>query len=496
MSFPVPPSSVTTTSPMELSLRHVQCGTVDGTGGTLDSASAQGFQQGVQSASQSAPQSVSSSASSQVSQLLLDERGIPLWVSNVPVINLSSGELCNTIDRGIVALFDAGASDITIQSGDYIFAYINRRHIQASNRRVDDGDMARYLVHIYKSQAIMTSIGGGKPGDFEADLRPYLDEQREDYNPDFSLRMRCNATRSRVGDVVNGASLTMRTIPDKPRELSTLMLPRDILENIKPNQGLVLVCGITGSGKTTLLASVVRSILEGNDPRKIITFEDPIEFTYARLPSRSIPGAPGYGMMPEVSQVLMGQHMQAFDMVTPNILRRKSDVVILGEMRDKQSVESGLLVAQTGHATYGTLHCETPAEAMPRVIAEFPYDSQPAVANKLLDALRLVVAQKIEPNTQGKGQAFRSWCVFDRALKARLSEVPFSQWSGIVRRHVDERRESFEWQAMPFVERGELSFQGFLNVSGFNINEARKFLAEHSPASLQRFIDQGEMEFL
>ena len=411
----------------------------------------------------------------------------------VPQINLSEGDFCTTVDRGLVELFKVGASDITIQSDDYVFAYINRVHVQASNRRIDDAEMNRYLRHLYGGEAIISQLGAGLAADFEGDVRPYLDDNRPDYNPDFSLRLRCNATRSRTGYVNNGSSLTMRTIPDKPRSLESLELQPEILDSIKPNQGLVLVCGITGSGKTTMLSSVIGSILLGDHPRKIITYEDPIEFTYPRMPGRSAPGAPGYGVMPEVSQVMMHQHLQDFSMIAPNILRRKADVVILGELRDKQSVEAGLLVAQTGHATYGTLHCETPAEAMPRMIAEFPVDNQPSAANKLLDALRLVVAQKIEPNTSGRGQAFRSWCVFDRALKERLSEVPFSEWSVLVRKHVDERRESFEWQALPFVMRGELGFRGFMNVSGFNLREAREFLREHAPQSLQQFIDNGEV---
>jgi defect-in-organelle-trafficking protein DotB len=322
-------------------------------------------------------------------------------------------------------------------------------------------------------------LGAGEPLDPEVTIRPRCEASEPDFDPDYALRCRANITRCRVGSVANGISITLRTIPGLPPKLEDMKLPANIADNFFPSQGLVAVVGITGSGKSTLLAAGNRHRLEGEEPVKIITVEDPIEFIYTRLPAvRSEQGeAPRRPRMPEVSQVQLHSHLREFAMAAPNALRRKADVIVMGEMRDRESVETGLLLAATGHCTYATLHCETPAEVVARIVSEFPYDSQPAVANKLLDNLRLVVAQKIDRNRRGKGMAFRAWCVFDQAFKAQLSQLRFEQWSGLIRQRMTERKEDFAHQALLALEAGEIDDRCFARVAGLNRVEAEEFLA-------------------
>lgn len=409
--------------------------------------------------------------------------------SNHPVINLSSGQdLHRAFERGVDALFAAGTSDITIQSDDYIWAYINRQHVQASNRRLEDGEVSALLRRLYGSEGGFGILGSGSALDFEATIRPRMDESEPDYDADYAVRCRANATRVRVAGVANGTSITLRTIPGFPPKIEDLALPQEIVETIFPTQGLVLVVGITGSGKSTLLAACNRARLERTDhPVKIMTVEDPIEFVFGRLPSMSANGqanAPGQAKarMPEVSQIQIGAHLREFAMVAPNILRRKGDVIVMGEMRDAESVSTGLLLAQTGHATYATLHCETPAEAIGRIVTEFPMDAQPGVANKLLGDLRLIVAQKIVRDIAGKGRAFRSWCVFDQELKAHLAEHPYPQWARLITRVMQEKGQTFADQARQALIDGALNEQAFADVAGFNPVEARQYMKRHGIA--------------
>lgn len=396
-----------------------------------------------------------------------------------PVIDLSAGHLVNVIDSAIDSLFSCGASDITIQSDDYVWAYINRRHVRVTSRRLDDAEVGAIVRHLYKNDSVFGILGAGEHLDFEADIRPRLDPSKEDFDPDYSVRCRGNATASRVGNVSNGYSLTLRTIPGIPPTFESLNLPEEMAGCFFPTQGLVLVVGITGSGKSTMLAAAMRKMLEDpGRPVKIGTYEEPIEFIYPRVPSPAggAPGAPT-ALMPEVSQVQIGSHLKQFSLAAPNALRRKFDVLVMGEMRDKVSVETGLLLASTGHATYGTLHCETPAEAVARIVAEFPYDSQPSVANKLLSNLRLIVAQKIERDVNGKGRAFRSWCVFDQALKADLYEVQHQHWARLIEKRMKDRGATFAQQAYWPLMRGEITEEAFANVAGFNPFEAREYIA-------------------
>lgn len=395
----------------------------------------------------------------------------------IPIMDPSSGHLTHVVDSAIDQLFSVGASDITLQSDDYVWAYINRRHTCVSTRRLDDGEMQLLVRHLYKNDGAFGQMGSGRGVDFDADIRPRLLADRSDFDPDYSVRCRVNLTACRVGMVANGYSLTLRTIPGVPPSFESLKLPQAIAECFFPSQGLVIVAGITGSGKSTLLAAAMGDLLKNPErPVKIGTFEDPVEFIYPRMPVIKNEAGESAAIMPEVSQVQIGMHLKEFALAAPNALRRKFDVLVMGEMRDKESVETGLLLAATGHATYATIHCETPAEVIGRIISEFPYEAQPSVANKLLANLRVVVAQKIERNVQGRGVAFRSWCIFDKAFKSALYEHPHQKWGQLIEHRMTAAGSTFAQQAHgPFL-RGEISEQAFANIAGFNPVEARAYL--------------------
>ncbi len=401
---------------------------------------------------------------------------------SIPVISLTTGSIIKALDQGVDMLFQLGVSDITIQADDYVWAYHERVHKCVSDRRLDESEVASLVRHYYRSDGAFGMLGAGQALDFELEIRPKIYDLVPD--PDYLVRCRVNVTRCRVGGVADASSITLRTIPGLPPRLESLNLQPEIVENLFPKQGLVIIVGETGSGKTTLLAAAKRHRQESRDrPVKIVTFEDPIEFVHNRLPvlgaEKTTGGRPGLPRMPEVSQVQIGRHLKSFEDVARNVLRRKADVIVMGEMRDRISVETGLLLAQTGHATYGTLHCETPAQAIPRIISEFEIEGQPGVANKLMDSLRLVVAQKIVADVNKKGRAFRSWIVFDNKLKQRLSEISFTKWSSFLLTHMNETKTSFADQALPACLAGEISAEAFAYIAGFNPMETREYLALH-----------------
>ena len=374
------------------------------------------------------------------------------------------GDVCTQIVRGAEHLFKLGVSDIRIQSDDYIFGYINRSWRKFTNRRLEDGELRAIVCHLYGGQSGLGLLGDGQPLDFEAVMQP-----DPDTDPDRVLRCRGSITGSRVGIVANGISIVLRTIPELPMPWDNMAIEPEITESFFPSEGLVLVVGVTGSGKSTLLSSSVRYRIEKiKRPIAVGTFEDPVEYVYTRLPS---------GEMPEVSQVQIGRNLTKFGLVAPNVLRRKLDVVIVGEMRDKESVETALLIADTGHACYGTLHSATPATAFARVIAEFPPEQQPSIASKMLENIRVIVAQRIERTKAGKGLALRSWCVFDRELKEKLTDEPHHKWSRMIREHMVSLATTFEDRSWSLLRDGIIEFDTFLRFSGMNGREARAYLA-------------------
>lgn len=387
-------------------------------------------------------------------------------MSAIPQLSFNSGSTTEVLGRGCNDLFEAGASDIRIQSDDFVFAYIDRMWQRVSDRRLDDGEMRQIVTYLYKSNSGLGRLGDGAALDFEVTLQP------DPNDPDVTLRCRANITSSRVGTVANGVSIVLRTIPSLPRKWETMNIEKEITDFFFPSQGLVLVIGITGSGKSTLLSSGIRYRIETMGQHLAIgTYEDPIEYIYTRLPG---------GKMPEVAQIQVKTQLAEFSMVSPNVLRRKYDVVLIGEMRDRESVETGLLVSDTGHATYGTLHAETPATAFARVIAEFPHDAQPSIATKLLENTRLVVAQKIERTVEGKGLAFRSWCAFDRALKATLYDRPYHEWSRMIREHMAETGTTFEHRALPALKAGIIDIEAFQRLASMSPREAKAFVDANS----------------
>lgn len=356
------------------------------------------------------------------------------------------------------------ASDLTIQSGDYITAQIQGIWRPLTRRCLESNEVERIVTMKYGPTGI-SMLDSGEPLDFR--LQAVMDR-------DTVLGFRANATRCRIGEITRGISITARSIPGLPPRLGDLDIETEIVEALFPRYGLILVIGTTGSGKSTLMAASIRHRLEeqSDRPVKIFTFEEPVEYTYGRL---------GLGKMPLVSQVEIGASggdLKSWSMAGPNAMRRKGDVIIMGELRDLNSVLSAFEMAESGHAVMATLHVETPAQAVDRLVSFFPIDGQPAAANKLRAALRLIVAQKLVVNQRGTRTAFRSWLNFDRDTKAALAAEPFHKWEPMLARLTAARKVDFESAAFPALRDGLIDFEAFMEVASLTRDEAIEFCVE------------------
>lgn len=362
-----------------------------------------------------------------------------------------------------------GVSDLTIQSGDFVWGEWQRVHTSMTERRLEHSEIERAIRYMYGATGVSQLISG-EATDFEYEI-PYSDDDFQNV-----MRFRCNATASRVGGVADGASVTMRTIAGLPLKWEVLALPLDIHENFFPQYGLVLVLGTTGSGKSTLLAAGNRFRLEqSSQPVKIITYEEPIEAVYTGL---------AQGRMPQPSQVQIGRHLKSFAHAGRNAMRRKADVIVMGESRDLESISACFEMALSGHAVYSTLHADTPSECFARMVSFFPEDSQPAAANKLLGTTRLIIAQKLARRIDGSVVAIQSWLVIDREVSRIFSETPFYRWGAETTRIMAHRKTDFESQALPFFVRGEISFATFREIVNMTIGESISFLNENNLSHL------------
>jgi len=213
----------------------------------------------------------------------------------------------------------------------------------------------------------------------------------KDHQVDLSIgfkdigRVRANVfyQRGSIGMVLRVINSSIPTPQD-------LHLPGIVADLIKIERGLVLITGATGSGKSTTLASLINQI---NFTRSdhIITIEDPIEFLFNE--KKSI-----------ITQREVGIDTSTFADAMRAALREDPDVILLGEMRDPETIETAMLAAETGHLVFSTVHSPGAAETVSRVITSFPAEGQPSVRAKLAQNLRAVVSQRLLPHKSGGGR--------------------------------------------------------------------------------------------
>lgn len=384
-------------------------------------------------------------------------------IGEVPRFDIMPGLPDREFRRFVNQVYALGASDIKIQSNDFVWADINRTWRAVSTRRLESQEVERAIT-ILNDQSALGLIGGGQPVDARVDMALNADEVNE---------FRLNVTGCMVNGAREGASITLRAIPKSIPSLEVLGIEKEIVANLFPRYGLILVVGTTGSGKSTLQASANahRLRFRRHDPVAILTYEDPIEYSLAGLAE---------GSMPEPSQVGIGagQHLQKFDQVGPNAMRRRGDVIVMGEIRDIQSAKAGSEMARTGHAVQATMHVDTPGEAFDRLIKFYPSEQQAGEANALLSQLRMVVAQKLARRKDGGKIAFRSWVVLEKALRHHLSESDPSSWARMVSTYVANKGNDFESAAYRALLAGTITSEVFREVAGLTPEEALAYVSE------------------
>ena len=237
--------------------------------------------------------------------------------------------------------------------------------------------------------------------DLDADLNEKLvyeiltDEQRAEFERSKDLdffygvegigRFRCNALRQR-----KGVDVTFRAIPDNVPTLEELQLSDTVKGFCEHHQGIILVTGPAGCGKTTTLAAMINHINETR-PVHIITIEDPVEYIHPC--KKAI-----------VNQRSVGRHTNSFTRALRAALREDPDVILVGEMRDLETMQLAITAAETGHLVFGTLMTASAHKTVDRVIDAFPSNQQSQVRTMLSESLRAVIYQQLLKRADGDGR--------------------------------------------------------------------------------------------
>lgn len=294
----------------------------------------------------------------------------------------------------------SNASDITIQTGEPVYIEVYGKLYPITKRKLSNTEVGDLLNTIYGPNGT-AQILSGKDVDTHYEFRPSRSER---------FRYRVNGTGCQV-EGHPGIQLTLRVIPTDPPSLIDMDLPQDILDAIAPEDGVVYVTGATGSGKSTLLASIIKDIAENPEShRKILTYESPIEFVYDNVKKTSA----------VVSQSEIPRHLPSFAAGVRNALRRKPRLILVGEARDQETMETVLEAALTGHPVYTTLHANGVAETIRRLVGTFPKEERTGRTIDLVETIRLIIWQKLVPTVDGKRVALREYLVFSEEVRDLL----------------------------------------------------------------------------
>jgi twitching motility protein PilT len=242
--------------------------------------------------------------------------------------------------------------------------------------------------------------------------------------------------------------VVLRVIPFKIQSIEQLMLPK-VLEKVAGEQrGLVLVTGTTGSGKSTTLAAMIDHI-NATETCHIMTIEDPIEFLIRD--KRSI-----------VNQREVGVDTMSFGQALKSALRQDPDVILVGEMRDLETIETALTAAETGHLVLSTLHTLDATETINRIISAFPPYQQKQVRLQLGSVLRAVISQRLVPRADGKGRVPAIEVLLATARvrelvedKDRTKEIP----DAIAQGHLSYGMQTFDQSLMALLKGGLISYE-------------------------------------
>lgn len=308
--------------------------------------------------------------------------------------NEPSRFLPRDLERFFIWATEQGASDITFQTLEQVFLEIYGKKYRVTNRKISQSEMQEIIVGMYESESAKAKLNGIEDLDFAYEIKP---------ERGVRIRFRVNATAISV-EGNTGIQITARSIPSKPVEIKNMNLEKEIFENLYHKQGMIVVTGGTGSGKSTLLSSIIRYISEDpNSHKKILTYESPIEFVYDEIekPSTSI------------SQSEIGKHLRDFASGTRNALRRKPDIILIGEARDAETIGEAVTASMTGHLLYTTVHSNGFADTIRRMVNVFPEGERNSKAVDIISSLKMVVSQRLVPSLDGKRVALREFVVFN-----------------------------------------------------------------------------------
>lgn len=277
----------------------------------------------------------------------------------------------DSLDDLLRAASRSAASDLIMVAGSGLILRVNGSLVQSSGAPFSEDDIKSLVLPLLTRRR-----------------RQELERTR---NVDFSfVREGIGRFRTNVHFQRGTMATAIRLLPDEIPTLGELHLPPALAELTNRKQGLVLVTGPTGSGKSTTLASLI-GMINRNHPHHIITIEDPIEYYHNN--DKSV-----------FEQMEVGHDAESFASALRSILRQSPDVILVGEMRDPETMAAAVTAAETGHLVFSTLHTNDTIQAIGRIVDSFPGPKQNQIRQQLSLGLLAIIAQQLVPAADGRGR--------------------------------------------------------------------------------------------
>lgn len=240
-------------------------------------------------------------------------------------------------------------------------------------------------------------------------------------------------------------SIVMRHIKSRVPNFEDLdLIPEPLLRLAQVKDGILLICGATGSGKSSTMAAMLNWINLNLD-RHIVTIEDPIEYTFQDEKSL-------------FQQREIGLDVPSFELAIKSVLRQNPDIILIGEMRDRETFETAISAAETGHLVFSTMHAATVAQSLTRLFEFFPPEQQIQARRQIAGSLRGFICQKLIPALEGGGRVPTMEILnADATVKNLILEGQFDRIQGLLEGSVDSNSFSFNKDIYRLIKAGKIS---------------------------------------
>ena len=333
------------------------------------------------------------------------------------------------MERIIKAAVDRGASDLHIKAGDVFRARIHGKLVPLTKQALTPEQTRTIALHLMSNEDDKARI-----------------DKLTDYDCSWAApgvgRFRVNILKQRSSFMV-----VMRVIPFQVPTFEQLRLPDSLARVAEAERGMVLVTGVTGSGKSSTMAAMVQYI-NAHENRHILTLENPIEFLHTDILS-------------SITQREIGSDTVDFKMGLRAALRQDPDVVMIGEMRDAETIDTAIKAAETGHLLISTLHTPDAQSTILRIMAMFPPEEQEVVRIRLSETLTSIVSQRLLPRADGTGRAVAAEILI--VTPAVRDMIADGKRIGEIRDYIADGRDQYGMQTFDqhlsdLVQSGEVTF--------------------------------------